>query len=76
MALVRRPKGAPPDAALYYDPDPVYLRSLVERIGLSQNATARKIGVSERAMRYYLSEIDRSSPAPYPVQVALEELAR
>jgi hypothetical protein len=72
----RRPHGAKPDATIYYDPDPAYLRSLVERTGLSQNAAARTLGVSERSMRYYLSETDRSSPAPYLFQVALEDLAQ
>jgi len=71
----RRMPGAMPDAAIYYDPASAYLRSLIERAGLSQNAAARQLGISERAMRYYLSETDRSNPAPYIVQVALEVLA-
>lgn len=66
----------PPDAN-QYNADPVYLRSLIERAGLSQRAAAKRIGVGERAMRSYLS--DRSNvtaqPAPYPVQYALEMLA-
>lgn len=73
--IPRRMPGEAPNAALYHDPSAAYLRSLIERAGLSQNAAARQLGISDRAMRYYLSETDRSNPAPYAVQVALEELA-
>jgi predicted DNA-binding protein (UPF0251 family) len=73
--IPRRMPGEAPNAALYHDPSAAYLRSLIERTGLSQNAAARQLGISDRSMRYYLSETDRSNPAPYIVQVALEELA-
>jgi transcriptional regulator with XRE-family HTH domain len=56
-----------------YEPSPEYLRSLIEGAGLSQRAAARAIGISERAMRYYLSG-QRSFP--YTVQFALESLPR
>jgi predicted transcriptional regulator len=62
-----------PDAALH-NPDPSYLRSLVERSGLSQRECARQLGLSERVMRYYLSG-DDPREAPYVVQFALEQLA-
>lgn len=66
-----------PDATLY-NPDPAYLRGLIERAGLSQREAARRVGVSERIMRQYLA--DRAArtalDAPYPVQYALEKLAQ
>ena len=55
-----------------YDPDPAYLRGLVERSGLSQRECARRIGLSDRAMRYYLS--GERKPM-YAVQYLLEALA-
>lgn len=65
-----------PNASLH-NPDPRYLRGLVERSGLSQRSAACAIGISDRAMRYYLS--DESSrtyrAAPYPVQFSMECLA-
>lgn len=66
-----------PDAS-HYDPRPDYLRLLVERSGLSQRQAAARIGISQRSMRYYLapeSAADRRV-APYPVQYAIEQLAR
>lgn len=57
--------------ALKRNPDPAYLRELLERAGLSQREAARRIGISERVMRYYLSG---EREAPYPVQYALENL--
>lgn len=64
-----------PDATLH-DPRPEYLRALLKQAGLSQRAAARRIGVSERMLRYYLApdEADHR-PAPYTVQFALERLA-
>jgi transcriptional regulator with XRE-family HTH domain len=57
-----------------HNPDPAYLRELIERAGLSQREAARRIGVSERMMRYYVSDDPDAPRAPYPVQYALEEL--
>lgn len=57
--------------ALKHNPDPDYLRELIDRAGLSQREAARRIGISERVMRYYLSG---EREAPYPVQYALESL--
>ena len=65
-----------PDATSH-DPCPLYLRVLIERAGLSQRAAARRLGLSERVMRYYLSptaSLDYRA-APYVVQYALEMLA-
>lgn len=63
--------------ASHHNPDPRYLRGLVERSGLSQRAAACALGISDRAMRYYLSdETSRTyRPAPYSVQFCLECLA-
>jgi len=66
-----------PDASSH-DPAPDYLRSLIEAAGLSQREAAKRIGIIERQMRYYLAEpgaTARSAEAPYPVQYALEALA-
>lgn len=65
-----------PDATKH-DPRPEYLRALIDSAGLSQRETARRIGVSERMMRYYLAaESADHRPAPYVVQFALESLPR
>lgn len=64
-----------PDASKH-DPSPEYLRALIADAGVSQREAARRIGVSERVMRYYLSDTAADyRPAPYPIQYALECLA-
>lgn len=65
-----------PDASLH-NPDPRYLRGLLERAGISQRRAAELIGITDRAMRYHLSDEASASfrPAPYAVQFALECLA-
>lgn len=61
--------------ATTHNPDPAYLRSLLHAAGLSQREAARRIGVSERMMRYYLADESADHrPAPYSVQFALESL--
>ena len=58
-----------------HDPRPEYLRALLAAAGVSQRAAARRIGISERMMRYYLAgESADHRPAPYVVQFALESL--
>lgn len=65
-----------PDAS-HHDPRPEYLRALIEKSGLSQVACARLIGVDGSTMRRYLATGTTSArEAPYPVQYALEQLAR
>lgn len=65
-----------PDATKH-NPSPEYLRALLARAGISQREAARRIGVSERVMRYYLApESADYRPAPYVVQFALESLPR
>ena len=62
-----------PDAT-QHDPRPEYLRELIDKAGLSQREAARRIGISERVMRYYVAD-NSDRLAPYPVQYALERLA-
>lgn len=65
-----------PDSSKH-NPSPDYLRALLERAGVSQREAARRIGISERVMRYYLApESADYRPAPYVVQFALESLSR
>lgn len=65
-----------PNAHLHW-PRPEYLRALLDAAGVSQREAARRIGVSERVMRYYLAPPDADyRPAPYAVQYAIERLAR
>lgn len=65
-----------PDAELH-NPDPDYLRGLIDMAGMSQRAAARQIGISERVMRQYLADRNAATAlvAPYPIQFALERLA-
>lgn len=65
-----------PDASRH-DPRPEYLRALLSEAGLPQREAARRIGISERLMRYYLAPetAEDRRIAPYPVQYALERLA-
>ena len=67
---------AKPDASLH-NPDPTYLRALIQRAGLTQRAAAASIGIGERLLSAYLADSDVASKksAPYPVQYALEQLA-
>lgn len=62
--------------ATKHNPSPDYLRALLARARMSQRAAARRIGVSERVMRYYLApQSEDYRPAPYVVQFALESLS-
>lgn len=71
----RRPRRMP-DAAKH-NPDPSYLRGLVEQGGFSKRRTAQLLGLSWQGFRNYLR--DESEPlyrvADYRVQFALECLA-
>lgn len=63
-----------PDASLH-DPDPAYLRSLIDRADLMQREVAERIGVSLRQLGAHLSTGKLThSDAPYPVQYAIEQL--
>lgn len=66
-----------PDAS-QHNPDPRYLRGLLDSAGLTQRQAAQLMGISDRVMRYYLSDEVSATfrPAPYPVQFALECLAQ
>jgi predicted transcriptional regulator len=65
-----------PDAS-NHNPDPRYLRGLLEAASVSQRQAAQLLGISDRVMRYYLSDegSDSFRPAPYTVQFALECMA-
>jgi len=65
-----------PDASLH-NPSPVYLRELLEIARVTQEAAATALGITDRVMRYYLSDQESATyrPAPYAVQYALEQLA-
>ena len=60
-----------------HNPNPDYLRELLEKAKLSQRKAAHKMGITERMMRYYLTDPKSEAyrPAPYLVQFALESLA-
>lgn len=64
-----------PDADLHYNPEPAYLLHMINSTRLTQREVARRLGISERALRYYLSDGDDHRPAPYCVQLGLEVLA-
>ncbi len=65
-----------PDARRH-NPDPIYLRKLIDEAGLSQLEAARRLGIEGRTLRYYLADpaISKHVKAPYVVQFALECLA-
>jgi transcriptional regulator with XRE-family HTH domain len=73
---VKSRKAVKPDATLH-NPDPEYLRDLLLKAGITQAAAATAIGITERVLRYYLSDTQSATyrPAPYVVQYALEQLA-
>ena len=62
-----------PDIRLH-DERPAYIRSLLERAGLSQQEAAARLGITGRTMRNYVS-YGPERGAPYVVQFALEALA-
>lgn len=62
-----------PDATKH-NPDPRYLRGLLEKAGINQVDAARAIGITDRALRNYLSLKGDHREAPYPIQYALEGL--
>jgi hypothetical protein len=61
-----------PNAPEYYNPDPAYLRSLLERAGIGTRKAAELIGINNRELRHYLSGTRKH---PYGVQFCLECLA-
>jgi len=65
-----------PDASRH-NPDPVYLRGLLEQAGLIRSQAARLIGMSRPGFNNYLRDVSdpRYRAADYRVQFALECLA-
>lgn len=64
--------------AEHYNPDPAYLRELIQRSGLNQRVAAERLAISPRMLRYYLAEAgtDKHMDAPYLVQFGLECLVK
>jgi predicted transcriptional regulator len=56
-----------------HNPEPAYLRSLIEKAGLTQAEAARRLGIGARQMRYYLT--DSKWKMPYNIQFCLETIA-
>lgn len=65
-----------PDASLH-NPDPEYLRQLLDAAGLSQRNAAKLIGMTYEGFRNYVKPTDHPlyRVAPYTVQYLLEVLA-
>ena len=65
-----------PDASTH-NPSPHYLRGVLDQAGISQRDAALALGVSDRVLRYYMSDASSPTyrPAPYVVQFAIECLA-
>jgi len=76
MPLLMEGRFVKPDARLH-NPDPAYLRGLLEKAAISQSEAARRLGMSRNGFLNYLR--DTSEPlyreADYRVQFALECLA-
>lgn len=66
-----------PDAKLH-NPDPAYLRSLIDTANLSLSETARLIGMTRNGLRNYLRDPSEhlARTADYRTQFALECLAK
>jgi len=67
-----------PNAETHYLPDPEYLKRLIADAGTTPRFAAERIGLTGRAMRYYLTPQVEGADyrvAPYPVQYTLETLA-
>lgn len=64
----------PLDARKHHNPDPLYLRSLLRRTGLSQREAAEIIGIPLRTLELYL-RVGGKIRADYRTQVALELLS-
>jgi lambda repressor-like predicted transcriptional regulator len=67
-----------PDATTLHDPDPIRLRKLMAKAGVTMAQAAERCGVSLRTMERYLNRkaLERGDWIPYPLQFALEELCR
>lgn len=76
VPLQKKRRFMKPDARLY-NPNPLYLRGLLEKAGISRSEAARLLGMSRNGFNNYLR--DESEPlyraADYRVQFALECLA-
>ena len=62
-----------PNAKKQWNPDPEYIAELLEKIDLPQKEVADRIGVTDRAIRYWVAG---EKPIPYAAQFCLECLAK
>ncbi len=62
--------------ARFYNKDPMYLRYLIDKAGITQRKAALLVGVPERTMRDYLNPKKTKSIAPYSVQFCLQCLSK
>ena len=62
-----------PNAKKNYNPDPDYIAALLDKIDLPQLEVAARIGVTDRAIRYWVAG---TKPIPYAAQFCLECLAK
>jgi len=58
-----------------HNPDPGYIRDLIDRAKLNQTTAAAALGVTSRTVRNWVSTGDGHKPTPYVYQFALEFLA-
>jgi len=56
--------------------DAIEYREHIEKLGLSQNAASRFLGVSERSSRRYAQLDDKGRPINIPIPSAIEMLLR
>lgn len=64
-----------PNAKKYHNPDPAYLRGLIENSTYSQREVARLIGITDRSLRLYITIEGRNKrPIPYSIQYCVEQL--
>ena len=77
MASIQMSAVSMKPVARFYNPDPGYLRGLLEKAGLNRTEAARRIGISRVGLNNYLCDTSepRYRAADYRTQFALECLA-
>lgn len=61
-----------------HNPDPNYIRGLIEKSGLDHDALSKRLGICTRSIRLYVADLDVKTrrDTPYCIQYALEQLAK